>query len=211
MPIELLAASSPPDAVRPKDHLSDVSLRFGDGSSCEDIPHAEATTKWLQNYLESRSAVLLVHSRLNENEFVPALKSIERADSPVKVVVNVGMLNEGWDVSNIYVIAPLRAMASTTLVTQIMGRGLRLPFGEQVGDDEVDTLDVLCFGRETMQEIVTNLIEKGFGTGQNRGITVDSSVNLAHPEEEFVPKKKINLEVARGERELRIRTPHTSI
>ena len=172
--------------------------------ACEDIQHAEATTKWLQNYLESRSSVLLVHSRLNEIEFVPALKSIEKADSPVRVVVNVGMLNEGWDVSNIYVIAPLRAMASTTLVTQIMGRGLRLPFGEQVGDDEVDTLDVLCFGRETMQEIVTNLIEKGFGTGQNRGITVDPSVNPAHPEEEFVPKKKINLEVARGDSELRI-------
>ena len=172
--------------------------------ACEDIHHAEITTRWLQNYLESREAVLLVHSRLNENEFVPALKSIERADSPVKVVVNVGMLNEGWDVSNIYVIAPLRAMASTTLVTQIMGRGLRLPFGAQVGDIEVDTLDVLCFGHETMQEIVTNLIEKGFGTGQNSGITVDPSVNLAHPEEEFVPKKKINLEIVRGESELHI-------
>ena len=172
--------------------------------ACVDILHAEATTKWLQNYLESRSAVLLVHSKLNENEFVPALKSIERVESPVKIVVNVGMLNEGWDVSNIYVIVPLRTMASTTLVTQIMGRGLRLPFGEQVGDIEVDTLDVLCFGRETMQEIITNLINKGFGTGDNRGITVDPSVNSAHPEEEFVPKKKIKLEVVKGEREIHI-------
>lgn len=172
--------------------------------ACEDIHHAETTTKWLQNYLENRSAVLLVHSRLNENEFVPALKRIESSESPVKVVVNVGMLNEGWDVSNIYVIAPLRAMASTTLVTQIMGRGLRLPFGEQVGDTEVDTLDVLCFGRETMQEIVTKLVESGFGTGSNRGITVDSDVNPAHPEDEFIPKKKINLSVAKGDKELHI-------
>lgn len=172
--------------------------------ACEDIPHAEATTRWLQNYLESRDAVLLVHSRLKENEFVPALKSIEHPESPVKVIVNVCMLNEGWDVSNIYVIAPLRAMASTTLVTQIMGRGLRLPFGEQVGNTEVDTLDVICFGRETMQEIVTNLLEKGFGTGNNSGITVDPAVNTAHPEEVFVPKKKINLNVIQGEEKLRI-------
>lgn len=150
--------------------------------ACEDIQHAESTTKWLQNYLESRNAVLLVHSQLNENEFVPQLKRIEEANNAVRVVVNVGMLNEGWDVSNIYVIAPLRAMASTTLVTQIMGRGLRLPYGSQVGDDEVDTLDVLCFGRETMQEIVNRLTSQGFGTGHNRGITVDPSVNSAHLE-----------------------------
>jgi type III restriction enzyme len=107
--------------------------------ACEDINHAKTTTKWLQNYLENKNAVLLVHSGLNENEFVPKLKSIEDPNSPVKVVVNVMMLNEGWDVSNIYVIAPLRSMASTTLVTQIMGRGLRLPFGHQVDDEEVDT------------------------------------------------------------------------
>lgn len=172
--------------------------------ACEDIHHAEATTKWLQNYLESRDAVLLVHSQLNENEFVPQLKRIEEVNNAVRVVVNVGMLNEGWDVSNIYVIAPLRAMASTTLVTQIMGRGLRLPFGSQVGDDEVDTLDVLCFGRETMQEIVNRLTSQGFGTGNNRGITVDPSFNSAHPEEEFIPKKKINLNVVNDDNILAI-------
>lgn len=172
--------------------------------ACEDIPHAEATTKWLQNYMESKNAVLLVHSKLNESDYVDALKKVEEPTSPVKVVVNVGMLNEGWDVSNIYVITPLRAMASTTLVTQIMGRGLRLPFGTQVGDDEVDTLDVLCFGRETMQEIVTKLTQEGYGTGRNRGITVDSATNAAQPSEAFVPKKKINLHVIKGEHSLSI-------
>lgn len=166
--------------------------------ACEDIPHAEATTKWLQNYLGNRQEVLLVHSQLNENDFVPALKSIEEVNSPVKVVVNVGMLNEGWDVSNIYVIAPLRAMASTTLVTQIMGRGLRLPFGTQTDDDEVDTLDVLCFGRETMQEIVEHLTKDGFGT-RNSGITVEPNTNSAHPEDTFIPKKKISLNVVAEE------------
>lgn len=172
--------------------------------ACEDIPHAEATTKWLQNYLENRDAVLLVHSRLNENEFVPRLKSLEDPNSPVKVVVNVMMLNEGWDVSNIYVIAPLRSMASTTLVTQIMGRGLRLPFGKQVGDEEVDTLDVLCFGHETMQDIVTKLTKEGFGTNSKQGITVTNPVDPNKPDTDFVPKKKISLNVVGNEKELRI-------
>lgn len=172
--------------------------------ACEDIPHAKATTKWLQNYLEDRDAVLPVHSRLNENEFVPQLKSLEDPNSPVKVVVNVMMLNEGWDVSNIYVIAPLRSMASTTLVTQIMGRGLRLPFGKQVGDDEVDTLDVLCFGHETMQDIVTKLTKEGFGANNKQGITVTNPVDPNKPDTDFVPKKKIFLNVVGKEKVLRI-------
>lgn len=172
--------------------------------ACEDIAHAERTALWLQNYLQSRDAVVLVHSKLNENEYLPKLKEVEDPGAPVKVIVNVAKLNEGWDVSNIYVIAPLRAMASTTLVTQIMGRGLRLPFGKQVGDEEVDTLDVLCFGHETMQEIVTKLTEEGFGTGERSGITVDPSVNAAHPEETFVPKKKIHLNVTKGQKVLTI-------
>ena len=172
--------------------------------ACENKTHAEETTKWLQNYLENKDAVLLVHSGLNENEYVPRLKKLEDPYSPVKVVVNVMMLTEGWDVSNIYVIAPLRSAASITYVTQIMGRGLRLPFGKQVGDEEVDTLDVLCFGHETMQDIVTKLTQQGFGANNKQGITVVKNVNPEKPDTDFVPKKKISLNVVRGEKEMRI-------
>ena len=171
--------------------------------ACENKDHAEVTTKWLRNYLESNNSVLLVHSGLNEKDYVDALNRIEEPDSPVKVVVNVMMLNEGWDVSNIYVIAPLRSMASTTLVTQIMGRGLRLPFGHQVGDDEVDTLDVLCFGHETMQDIVTKLIREGFGANNKSGITVIPAEPTT-PDPNFVPKKKIFLKVVGSEKVLYI-------
>lgn len=172
--------------------------------ACENKTHAEETTKWLQNYLENKDAVLLVHSGLNENEYVPRLKKLEDPYSPVKVVVNVMMLTEGWDVSNIYVIAPLRSAASITYVTQIMGRGLRLPFGKQVGEEEVDTLDVLCFGHETMQDIVTKLTQQGFGANNKQGITVVKNVNPEKPDTDFVPKKKIALNVVRGEKVLKI-------
>lgn len=172
--------------------------------ACSDIEHATAVTRWLQNYLQDRDAVLLVHSRLPENEFLPRLKQLEDPNSPVKIVVNVSMLNEGWDVSNIYVIAPLRAMASITLVTQIMGRGLRLPFGNQVGDEEVDTLDVLCYGNDTMQEITNKLINLGFGTGTRGGITVDPPVDPNAPDPTPIPKKKIFLSVRISEDKLRI-------
>jgi type III restriction enzyme len=37
------------------------------------------------------------------------------------------MLKEGWDVTNLYTIVPLRTADSRTLVEQSIGRGLRLP------------------------------------------------------------------------------------
>ena len=163
--------------------------------ACQDISHAEQVTEWMRRFLGNRNAVLLVHSKMKDSDFLPSLTDIENPLSPVKVVVNVAKLNEGWDVSNIYVIAPLRAMASSTLVTQIMGRGLRLPYGNQTGNEEVDTLDVLCFGRETMQEICDKLISEGFGVNKT-GISVSKPpVDRDKPDTTFIPTKKYPLVV----------------
>ena len=61
----------------------------------------------------------------------------------IRAVVSVSMLKEGWDVKNIYVIASVRAMESQLLTEQILGRGLRLPFGERTGNPMLDTVEVL--------------------------------------------------------------------
>jgi type III restriction enzyme len=50
------------------------------------------------------------------------------------------MLKEGWDVNNLYTIVPLRTAASKILREQMVGRGLRLPYGERTGDKEVDAV-----------------------------------------------------------------------
>lgn len=172
--------------------------------ACQDIAHAGQVTDWMRRFLGNKQAVLLVHSKMKDSEFLPSLIDIENPLSPVKVVVNVAKLNEGWDVSNIYVITPLRAMASSTLVTQIMGRGLRLPYGVQTGIEEVDTLDVLCFGRETMQEICDSLLNRGFGI-KNSGITVDNPPeNHNLPPKKFIPTKKYPLEVVREPKRISI-------
>lgn len=92
------------------------------------------------------------------------LVSIDRPGNRVKVVVNVFQLSEGWDVTNVWVIAPLRALASFTNAIQTIGRGLRLPTGRRAEDEEIDTLDVLCFGKEDFGTIVDQAIRQ-FGSG----------------------------------------------
>ena len=54
------------------------------------------------------------------------------------------MLKEGWDVTNLYTIVPLRAASSRTLVEQSIGRGLRLPYGKRVGVSAVDRLTIVA-------------------------------------------------------------------
>lgn len=86
--------------------------------------------------------VLSVNSEETE-ETLRLLDTLEDPKSPIRAVVSVNMLNEGWDVKNIYVVASTRALESDLLSEQILGRGLRLPFGERTGNPMLDTVEVL--------------------------------------------------------------------
>ena len=113
---------------------------------------------------------------------IERLISIEQPDNPIRVVVNVMELTEGWDVTNVYVVTPLRAMATFTGALQAMGRGLRLPAGRRVGKPILDELDVVCFGREKLQRIVSEAIEwTGTADPKIGGVKVTSS-DQADPE-----------------------------
>lgn len=91
----------------------------------------------------SSDAVLLVTSEEPDATTLAALDRLEDPASPVRAVVSVSMLKEGWDVKNIYVIASVRSMESSLLTEQVLGRGLRLPFGQRTGNAMLDTVEVL--------------------------------------------------------------------
>ncbi|CAB4572698.1 MAG: hypothetical protein F2534_12850 [Actinobacteria bacterium] len=88
-------------------------------------------------------AKVLVVTSEEPDSTLEQLDRLEDSSSPVRAVVSVSMLKEGWDVKNIYVIAAVRAMESQLLTEQILGRGLRLPFGERTGVPMLDTVEVL--------------------------------------------------------------------
>ncbi len=62
------------------------------------------------------------------------LFNIDKKSSP-KVVVSVLMLREGFDVSNVCVIVPLRSSQAPILLEQVIGRGLRLMWRESDYDE----------------------------------------------------------------------------
>lgn len=74
--------------------------------------------------------VLQIDSSTKKDEEIEQLfVSLENPENEIEIVIHVNMLKEGWDVSNLYTIVPLRAANASVLIEQTIGRGLRLPFG----------------------------------------------------------------------------------
>ena len=91
-------------------------------------------------------------SGAEEEVMITRLLAVESVDEPTEIVIHVNMLKEGWDVTNLYTIVPLRAANARTLVEQSIGRGLRLPYGKRTGVEAVDRLNIIAHDR--FQEIV---------------------------------------------------------
>jgi len=124
-----------------------------------DITHAEQLKKLIESeaFFEGRYAgkVIQVDSSKTgaaEEEMISNLLTVEHYDNPTEIVIHVNMLKEGWDVTNLYTIVPLRAANARILIEQSIGRGLRLPYGKRVGVTAVDRLNIVA--HDKFQEIV---------------------------------------------------------
>ncbi|EMC9459547.1 DEAD/DEAH box helicase family protein [Pseudomonas aeruginosa] len=87
-----------------------------------------------------------------EEEMITRLLAVESVDEPTEIVIHVNMLKEGWDVTNLYTIVPLRAANARTLIEQSIGRGLRLPYGKRTGVAAVDRLNIVA--HDKFQDII---------------------------------------------------------
>ncbi|AUI35668.1 putative Type III restriction endonuclease BclIVP [[Bacillus] caldolyticus] len=159
----------------------------------QDTNHAEE----LMNIIESddffegryKGKVITVHSNQRgeeKDETIKQLLALEDPNSKIEIVIHVNMLKEGWDVTNLYTIIPLRAANSKTLVEQSIGRGLRLPYGKRTGVPAVDRLTIIA--HDKFQEIIdeannpTSIIRRGVVIGRDvaqtekKIVTVESNV-----------------------------------
>ncbi len=124
-----------------------------------DITHAKQLMELIQSdaFFEGRykTKVIQVDSSktgAEEDEMVERLLKVEHTEEPTEIVIHVNMLKEGWDVTNLYTIVPLRAANAQILIMQSIGRGLRLPYGKRTGVNAVDRLNIIA--HDKFQEIV---------------------------------------------------------
>ncbi len=121
-----------------------------------------------------------------EEEMITRLLAVESVDEPTEIVIHVNKLKEGWDVTNLYTIVPLRAANARTLIEQSIGRGLRLPYGKRTGVAAVDRLNIVA--HDKFQEIIDEA---------NRG---DSPIRLNQVilDAPSADDKKVSVQVASG-------------
>ncbi|MBP9700144.1 DEAD/DEAH box helicase family protein [Candidatus Woesebacteria bacterium] len=120
----------------------------------KDTTHAEELKEMIESnkFFEGRykGKVMEIHSNLRggeKEENVKMLMDLEKPENTIEIVIHVNMLKEGWDVTNLYTIIPLRAANSQILTEQTLGRGLRLPFGKRTGEKKADTLTIIAHDR----------------------------------------------------------------
>ena len=133
--------------------------------ACKDTNHAKKIRALIDSDTfqsgKYKNKVIEIHSKQKgeeSEENIRLLLSIENASNPVEIVLHVYKLKEGWDVNNLFTIIPLNAAKSDILAMQTIGRGLRLPFGEQTRNEDLDSLDIVAHDhyRELVDEIKSN-------------------------------------------------------
>lgn len=140
----------------------------------EDTKQANQIAEGIQGLagFNKKDQVLVIHTK-NNGELTTNQKDLEALreqarmiddpKSPVKVVVSVLMLREGWDVKNVSIILGLRPFTSKAniLPEQSIGRGLRLM--RDLGPDYTQILEII--GTDKFEEFVKQLETEGVGVG----------------------------------------------
>ena len=126
-----------------------------------DTDHSKALMEYIKSkdffngyYADKVMEINSDQKKSEKDENIQRLLALEKPDNKIEIVIHVNMLKEGWDVTNLYTIIPLRASASETLTEQTIGRGLRLPYGERTGVEEVDRLSIVSHDK---YEAIINL------------------------------------------------------
>lgn len=136
---------------------------------CESIQHADKVGDWLRDRAGGGLAdeeVLVIHTdnqgevrKKDLDQLRRAARDIDDSSNPVRAVVSVLVLREGWDVRNVTIVMGLRpgTASAKILPEQAVGRGLRLM--KEVGPDYRQVLEVL--GTPAFEDFVRGLETEG--------------------------------------------------
>ena len=92
-------------------------------------------------------------------------RNLMSRDCPIRFIITVNALKEGWDCPFAYILASLANKTSTVDVEQILGRSLRQPYAKQHGAPLLNTSYVFTCSNDflgTVEHIVKGLNAAGF-------------------------------------------------
>lgn len=104
----------------------------------------------------SKKILKITHKSTNQEK--QQLKHVDDIESPIEYIIGVSMLNEGWDVKNVFQIIPMedKAFNSKLLIAQVLGRGLRIPLS--LNNAKVTVLNHHAWGKN-IKHLVDEVLE----------------------------------------------------
>ncbi|OJF93023.1 DEAD/DEAH box helicase family protein [Alkalibacterium sp. 20] len=107
---------------------------------------------------EAEKKVLIVTSSSKHKSNIPLLDTVDNSENPIEWIISVSMLTEGWDVKNVFQIVPWedRAFNSKLLISQVLGRGLRIPESYSSGSQPI----VIVFNHASWSKNIENLVNE---------------------------------------------------
>lgn len=137
---------------------------------------------------------LIVSSAPEHKANLPTLKTVDQPENEVEFIFSVSMLTEGWDVKNVLQIVPheKRAFDSKLLISQVLGRGLRL-----LPDPYRDAAQVIVFNHAKWAPEMRRLFDDVWEDDQRVSATPIASSGL-HLELDLLEVERGAVPVASG-------------
>ena len=111
-------------------------------------------------------------------------------DCPIRYIITVNALKEGWDCPFAYILATVANRTSSVDVEQILGRVLRLPYTKSTKKDVLNLSYVITSSSDfsgTLDNVVVGLNNAGFSSKDYR--VGEMSDETAEAADEIVPKQ----------------------
>lgn len=123
---------------------------------------------------------------------IDELKGIDlmAKDCPVRYIITINALKEGWDCPNAYILASLADKSSPVEVEQILGRVLRQPYVTK-HQNQLLNLSFVLTASSKFNETLDNIV-KGL---QDSGFSKDDYYAEEQPEEEQTPNEILQQEL----------------
>lgn len=128
---------------------------------CEDLRERLAT-----EFNIPKEQIRIATGKLDE---LPGAEEIRASKCPVRVIITVQKLREGWDCPFAYVLCSLRETRSATAIEQIVGRVLRLPGAKSKQHPDLNCAYVFSVSdniHEVLEELKDALESNGFTTAE---------------------------------------------
>ena len=127
-----------------------------------------------------KEQIAIKTSEINEIKGINLLSS----DCPIRYIITVNALKEGWDCPFAYILATLANRTSRVDVEQIVGRVLRLPYTRKHNDPSLNMSYVLTSSNDfmaTVSSVVKGLNQAGFTDRDCRAVDTTETSAPAQP------------------------------